>query len=93
MSDTLIQHAIARLVPEGSRVLDLGCGDGSLLDHLQRERGPVALDDFTIRNLTEVMQAQEAASRAMTGCICRHGPHQSALKSTSTACGLDRTSC
>jgi methionine biosynthesis protein MetW len=26
-------------VPEGSRVLDLGCGDGALLDHLQRERG------------------------------------------------------
>ena len=33
-------HAtIARLVPEGSRVLDLGCGDGALLDLLQRERG------------------------------------------------------
>ena len=39
MSDTLIQHAIARLVPEGSRVLDLGCGDGALLEYLQRERG------------------------------------------------------
>jgi len=25
-------------VPEGSRVLDLGCGDGSMLDYLQRER-------------------------------------------------------
>ena len=31
--------SIARLVPKGSRVLDLGCGDGALLDHLQRERG------------------------------------------------------
>ena len=27
---------IADLVPAGSRVLDLGCGDGSLLAHLMR---------------------------------------------------------
>ena len=39
MSDQLTMDAIARLVPQGSRVLDLGCGDGALLDHLQRERG------------------------------------------------------
>jgi methionine biosynthesis protein MetW len=39
MSDTIIQHAIAELVPKGSRVLDLGCGDGAMLDYLQRERG------------------------------------------------------
>lgn len=30
---------LADLVPEGSRVLDLGCGDGSLLEHLRDERG------------------------------------------------------
>lgn len=39
MSDTAIQHAIAALVPRGARVLDLGCGDGAMLDYLQRERG------------------------------------------------------
>ncbi|MDM0111755.1 methionine biosynthesis protein MetW [Variovorax sp. J22R133] len=39
MSDETTQRLIARLVPEGSRVLDLGCGDGALLDLLQRERG------------------------------------------------------
>ncbi len=30
---------IIELVPEGSRVLDLGCGDGALLAHLRDERG------------------------------------------------------
>jgi methionine biosynthesis protein MetW len=30
---------VARLVPAGSRVLDLGCGDGALLAHLIAERG------------------------------------------------------
>jgi methionine biosynthesis protein MetW len=30
---------LADLVPEGSRVLDLGCGDGSLLEHLRDCRG------------------------------------------------------
>ena len=38
MTDIHTLHAIARLVPPGSRVLDLGCGDGALLDYLQRER-------------------------------------------------------
>ena len=39
MSDQTIMESIARLVPEGSRVLDLGCGDGAMLDFLQRTRG------------------------------------------------------
>ena len=39
MSDVLNMQALARLVPFGSRVLDLGCGDGAMLAHLQSTRG------------------------------------------------------
>ncbi|MES2975584.1 MAG: methionine biosynthesis protein MetW [Pseudomonadota bacterium] len=39
MSDNATMQSIAKLVPRGSRVLDLGCGDGAMLDYLQRERG------------------------------------------------------
>lgn len=38
MADANVMHSIARLVPPGSRVLDLGCGDGALLAHLQATR-------------------------------------------------------
>ncbi len=38
MTDKTTLQRIAQLVPEGSRVLDLGCGDGALLNYLQRER-------------------------------------------------------
>jgi len=39
MSEPGIMHAIAELVPHGSRVLDLGCGNGAMLAHLQATRG------------------------------------------------------
>ena len=52
MSDRNTMDLIARLVPPGSRVLDLGCGDGALLEQLQRERGctgyGVEIDDANV---------------------------------------------
>ena len=40
MSDvTTEMELIADLVPAGARVLDLGCGDGALLAHLQQAKG------------------------------------------------------
>ena len=39
LNNRLTLQAISSLVPQGSRVLDLGCGDGTLLAHLQSERG------------------------------------------------------
>ncbi len=38
MSERSDMELIAALVPEGSRVLDLGCGNGELLAHLQAQR-------------------------------------------------------
>jgi len=52
MSELAILHSIARLVPPGSRVLDLGCGDGALLALLQSTRActgyGVEIDDAKV---------------------------------------------
>ena len=52
MTDRLTMQAIASLVPVASRVLDLGCGDGELLAHLQAARGcsgyGVEIDDANV---------------------------------------------
>ena len=52
MTEKTTMQAIARMVPPGSRVLDLGCGDGALLSYLQRERGcsgyGIEIDDANV---------------------------------------------
>jgi methionine biosynthesis protein MetW len=52
MSDKALHKAIAQMVPRGARVLDLGCGDGALLAHLQATRActgyGVEIDDSNV---------------------------------------------
>lgn len=52
---------VAQMVPPDSRVLDLGCGDGSLLQHLARHRGCR-------------VQGVEVSSEAFHECIARGVP-------------------
>ena len=52
MSDMATMQSLARLVPTGSRVLDLGCGDGAMLAYLQHTRGcsgyGIEIDDANV---------------------------------------------
>jgi len=52
MSNLRTLHTLANLVPPGSRVLDLGCGDGAMLHHLIQTKGctgyGVEIDDANV---------------------------------------------
>jgi methionine biosynthesis protein MetW len=53
MADIQRIAMLGDLVPRGARVLDLGCGDGAMLDYLIRERGctgyGVEIDDGNVQ--------------------------------------------
>lgn len=57
MSDLKVMELIAELVPKGSRVLDLGCGNGALLAHLRDKRQcsgyGIEIDDANVLACTQ----------------------------------------
>ena len=57
MSDLKVMELIAELVPQGSRVLDLGCGNGALLAHLRDKRQctgyGIEIDDANVLACTQ----------------------------------------
>lgn len=52
MTERATMECLARLVPQGSRVLDLGCGDGGMLAYLMATRGctgyGIEIDDANV---------------------------------------------
>ena len=73
--NTVLRDAVMRMVPFGSRVLDLGCGDGALLAYLQQHHGcrgyGVEIDDANVlacvKRGVEVIQLNLDQGLAMFG--------------------------
>ena len=78
MSDLATMAVIADLVPAGSRVLDLGCGDGDLLAYLRDRRGctgyGIEIDDENVlkcvRRQVNVIQLNLDEGLAMFDDAC-----------------------
>jgi hypothetical protein len=76
---------IAAWIARGSHVLDLGCGDGSLLAYLGRERGAtgygIEIDDAGV--LASVRQTASMCCRATSS---RGSPGSTTRRSTASSC-------
>jgi len=71
----ILRDAVMKMVPYGSRVLDLGCGDGAMLAYLQQQHGcsgyGVEIDDANVlacvKRGVEVIQLNLDQGLAMFG--------------------------
>ena len=68
---------IAGMVAPGARVLDIGCGDGALIEHLQREKGADARGiEISMEEATRAVAAGLAVVHGDADQDLRHYPDQ-----------------